>query len=151
MNTDIPKKKKHKWIVWVVVVVAFLLVAAILRQPQVITITEDQMNSKLAEGVGQTEENPLVSSEIDLQEGVGTLMMSWEQGQELSADIVVSSSGNLLQATNIDVEGAGVLDGFFEGAANLVLTNLFTQITVSQNNLDSIEIHEDRLEIYYSR
>ena len=144
-------KKKRTWTKVIIGIVIVLAILAIFQRPREITVVEADLNEKLTEGMNNNEENPLVKSEIDLEEDIGLLTLQWEKGQELTADIVISQNGLLLVAENVDVTGAEPFNEVFEGVAHLILSNVLTAASISQRNLSELEIINDALVVRYGR
>ncbi len=145
------KRSWKKWIIGIVIVFVIFAILAVLQRPREITVAEADLNETLTEGMNNNQENPLVKSEIDLEEDIGFLTLQWEKGQELTADIVVSQNGLLLVAENVDVTGAEPFNEVFEGVAHLILSNVLTTASISQRNLSALEIVNDALVVRYGR
>lgn len=145
------KKKKRTWVKWVIIAVIAIFVLSLFAGPRELSVTEGELNAKLEESLNQPGDNSLVDARIDLRSGVGVLMLEWEKGQTLMADIVVTPDGRRLIAENIEVTGAGLLDEVFKGLSNLVLNNVLTTISLSQQGLKEIRIEDDILIGLYGR
>lgn len=150
METSEQKSKKQRWIKWALIAFALFFVFSLIGAKREVRVSETQLNTQLSENLNRPGNNPLTSASIDLQEGVGVLSLSWEQGQTLRADIIVGGDGSVLVAQNVEFSGAGFLDEAFEGVANVVLNQVLTTMSLSQRNLRKIEIIEDALIGSYS-
>ena len=147
-NQPAPKKKR-RWLKWLVIAVIVLIVLNILGGRRELSVSEADLNAKLAESLHQPVDNPLTAADLDLQTNRGLLSLTWSKGQTMQAEIVVSPDGRRLVARNTDVSGAGAFNQVFEGVAQLVLNNTLTTISLSQRNLQQIEIREDVLVGFY--
>lgn len=123
------------------------------RRTYQVTISESELNTYLIKTLvdpTQSGDNPVVSANISLYEGKGVLKAYWEKGQALTAEIDVTADGKGLTIKNLNVTGAGLLEGLFEKVAYDFLNSLANQFITKSENLEKIEVEPSQLILYYN-
>lgn len=117
-----------------------------------VIISENDLNNLLTELFvipTQSSNNPVTKAKITLQEGIGLLEADWQQGQRLTGEIRVAADRKTLTVQNIQVAGAGALEGLFEKIAYDILNAVVNQFITDQQNLEKIEAKPGQLILRY--
>lgn len=117
-----------------------------------VVISESDLNTYLTEWLVKptgSSNNPITRAKITLREGMGSLEADWQQGQRLTGEIRVAGDGKTLTVANLQVTGAGLLEGFFEKIAYDVLNGVVNQFITDQEKLEKIETKPGQLILHY--
>lgn len=97
-------------------------------------------------------DNPVIEATISLQEDLGILRVIWNQGQVLTADVIVDETQIGLEIQNAQVTGAGILNGVMEVAATKYIEQLMGTLTQTEDfeDIAQLEISPGQLRVYYS-
>ncbi len=117
-------------------------------------VQESDLNYLLARELDNQapSDNPVVDATITLNQGVGVLLLTWKQGQILTAEVVVDDTKINLEIQNTTVTGAGLLNSVMEVAATKYLEQAMDTLTQSEDFQDiaQIDIVPGELRVYYA-
>ena len=135
------------------IIVAVLIVGSLLL-PSERVYTEAQINEAFDEAVANGQDaddtNPLTDMSVSLEEGRAAITGEWEEGQQLSGEIVVSANGKGLRSQNIQITNiAPIVQELFQNIADAIIQGVLDTVVVRQGNIKEVRIEPGRIVVIY--
>lgn len=122
-------------------------------------ISESEFNTYFSQAIAKpleekhplVQENPFIQASLSMQEGVATLTMHFEKGQDLTGEVFVASDGKSLGIRNVTVSGTISPSTFSQLASDLIeggFDDFIARIGESVQVVN-IEIKPGQMVVYY--